>query len=177
MDIYDAWTKALKQTVILRSRVQSLKTFEDTILPYIFLAESTVNEGDTVARTGEVVVERPALILPPHTPQFEGFDFESLNSFDQSSVVNFLLIRGIQIPSMHYNNKTSSLTVVEGNLNRTIPAYLNQMQQKENVAAGLLTGPEDCWQFSVLVYVASQIARNAERDIQKLLEEFRKKRE
>lgn len=176
MDSYEAWEKALSQTEIIRSRVQSLKTFEDTSVPYIFLAESAVNPGDTVARMGEVVVEKPSLILPPNVPQFEGFDFDEKENFDQNLLVTFLLVRGINIPSFRYNNKTSSLTLIEGDLPRAIDHYLNLLQRQENVQTGLMTGPEDCWQFSIFVYICSQIARNAEQDIQKLLAEYRKRK-
>ena len=69
MDIHKSWEKALKRTEIIRPRVQPLHAFESTHLPYIFLGESSVNTGDSVVRKGEVLVEKPALVLPPSTPQ------------------------------------------------------------------------------------------------------------
>ena len=71
MDIQQLWDKALKDTEIVRTRALDLPTYEATALPYIFLAESGLNAGDTVVRKGEVVIERPALILP--MAQFQGF--------------------------------------------------------------------------------------------------------
>jgi len=165
----------LRETEIIRPRVQALKTHADTKVPYIFLAESTVNVGDTVARTGEITVEKPSLILPPHVPQFEGFEFDDEDGYDPDSFINFLLVRGIHIPSLRYNNTTSSLTVVEGGLDAAVKRHLAQLEQHENVQAGLLTGPEDCWQFSVIVYACTQIARNAEQDIRKLLADYHDK--
>ena len=41
-------------------------------------------------------------------------------------------------------------------------------------ATGLFIGPEDCWQFSVLIFVCSQILKSAEGDIQKLLDQYKK---
>ena len=176
MDIYDAWTRALKNTEIIRPRMQSLMTFKDTHVPYIFLSESSVNLGDTVVRQGEVVVERPSLILPPNIPQFDGFDFEEELEKRKDSVVDFLLVRGLSIPSLHYNNKTYMIDVFEGNLNKAVSHYKEFLQHQENVQAGLVTGPEDCWQFSVIIYICAQIAKNANTDIHKLLEEYKKKR-
>jgi hypothetical protein len=173
MDIYEAWAKALKNTEILRARIQHLLTFDDTVVPYILLSESSINAGDTVARTGEVVVEKPSLILPPNHPQFEGFEFDPGRA-PKDGLLNFLLIRGIQMPSLNYNNRTSSLDVYEGDLSKAASYYLDRLQRKENVHTGLITGPEDCWQFSVLIYVCTQVARNSARDIVKLLEEYRK---
>ena len=175
MDYYEAWTKALKDTEIIRPRIQSLLTFKDTHVPYILLSESSVNLGDTVVRRGEVIVEKSALVLPPNIPQFDGFEFDGGTS-PQDAIINFLLVRGVSIPSLHYNNKTYMIDVFEGNLKKAIAHYQEMLQHQENVQAGLMTGPEDCWQFSVIIYICSQIAKNADVDIRKLLEEYKKKR-
>jgi hypothetical protein len=175
MDAYEAWAKALKNTEIIRPRVQSLLTFKDTHVPYILLSESTVNLGDTVVRQGEVIVEKPSLILPPNVPQFEGFDFDE-QMRGKDAILNFLLVRGMSIPSFHYNNKTYMIDVFEGNLNKAVSHYNGMLQNQENVQSGLMVGPEDCWQFSVIIYICTQIARNADVDIKRLLEEFKKKK-
>lgn len=175
MDTYEAWEKALKHTEIIRSRVQALATHADTHVPYILLSESTVNMGDTVVRKGEILVDKPSIILPPNIPQFEGFDFEKEGHFHENEVINFLYVRGITVPSLKYNNKTYSLDVREGTLNDAIRYYMDQMQQKEDVHTGLIAGPEDCWQFSALIFICSQVARNAQDDIKKLLDEYKKR--
>ncbi len=176
MNFQKSWNKALKHTEIIRSRVQMLLTFKDTVVPYIFLGESRINRGDTVVRKGEVLVEKPSLILPPNIPQFEGFEFdeEPTQPADPSTVMNFLLVRGVSIPSMKYNNKTLSLDIYEGKLKDAIKHHLEQLEMEENVQAGLITGPEDCWQFSVLLFICTQIARNADGDIKRLLDEYKK---
>ena len=175
MDIQDYWEKALKQTEIIRPRVAPLLTFADTHLPYIFLAESVLNTGDTVVRKGEILVERPALVLPPNFPQFEGFDFEKERHVDQNLLNNFLLLRGIRFPSLKYNNKTSSLDVYEGKLARAIQYYSDELQKEENLSMGLLMGPEDTWQFSVLIFICTQALRSSDKDIKELLEEFKQR--
>ena len=174
-DFYESWIKALKSTEIIRPRIQHLSDTADTRVPYIFLAPSEINVGDTIARNGEVIVSKPELILPPHVPLFDGFDFESEQGSPENHIINFLLIRGIQLPSMRYSNSTSSLEVFEGGLKQAVAHNLNQLQRQENVQTGLITGLEDGWQFSVLIYICTQIVRNAERDIQRLREQFRNK--
>src|SRR5476649_3085807 len=114
MDAHSAWEKALRETNIIRSRVMSLQTFSETHVPYVLLSPSQINEGDTVVRTGEILVHRPSLILPPNIPQFEGFNFEDEDSFKENTVINFLMVRGITLPSMKYDNKIFSLNVFEG---------------------------------------------------------------
>lgn len=174
MDIHEAWNKALKETEIIRSRVSALATFNVTQVPYILLSESSVNDGDTVVRRGEISVDRPSLILPPNIPQFEGFDFNEDQPFDVESMASFLLVRGVHLPSMKYDNKTYQLDIFEGDMDKAIKYYLKELQQKENVSSGLLTGPEEVWQFSLLIFICSQIARNSENDIRRLIDEYKK---
>ena len=101
------WQKAIKNTEIMRTRVRLLETFTHTEIPYIFLAESTLNIGDTVVRKGNVLVEKPAIILPGNPPQLHGFEFEDAVDIDANKVIDFLLIRGVRFPSLKYNNQTS----------------------------------------------------------------------
>ncbi len=152
----------------------------DTHVPYVLLSESSINMGDTVVRKGEVLVQKPSLFIPPNNPQFEGFEFDGESeeeTFDQNSLINFLIVRGISLPSLRYDNKTSSLDVYEGKLSKAIKHYEKTLQQKEDVHTGLIAGPEDCWQFSILIFICSQIVKNADQDIKRLLDEYHKKKE
>jgi len=175
MDSFLAWEKALRETNIIRSRVTGLQTFSETHVPYILLSPSMINQGDTVVRTGEVLVHRPSLILPPNIPQLEGFDFDENGSFQENSMINFLMVRGISLPSMKYDNKVSALNVFEGNIDDAIGVYGNRLQREENTSAGLVSGPDDVWQFSLLIFVCSQIAKNSSTDIRRLLDEYHHK--
>jgi hypothetical protein len=175
MNVQDYWEKALKQTEIVRPRVQPLSITSATQLPYIFLAESAVNNGDTVVRKGEIVVEKPSLILPSDMPQLQGFDAEDKTSWDTEGMVNFLFVRGVRFPSFRYNNKVQHLDIYEGKLKQAIDHHLKQLQEKENISTGLVIGPEDCWQFSVLIFIAMQSERQAEGDIRKLWDNFWKR--
>jgi len=180
MDFEKMWTKALKHTEIIRTRVSALSMSGDTNVPYLMLSESTINIGDTVVRKGEVLVQRPSLFIPPNNPKFEGFEFDNedrTKGFDENSFINFLIVRGISIPSLRYDNRTSSLDIYEGNLSMAIKHHERILQQQENVQAGLLVGPEDCWQFSILIFICSQIIKNADQDIRRLLDEYHRKKE
>ena len=175
MDSTSAWERALQETNIIRSRVTGLQTFSETHVPYILLSPSSINEGDTVVRTGEVLVHRPSLILPPNIPQLEGFEFDGEDSFQEDTMINFLMVRGISLPSMKYDNKVFSLNVFEGKIDEAIGVYGNRLQREENTLAGLITGPDDVWQFSLLIFVCSQIAKNSSADIRRLLDEYHRK--
>ena len=177
MDFEEMWGKALKNTEIIRTRVRSLSMIGDTSVPYLLLSESSINIGDTIVRKGEVLVQRPSLFIPPNNPQFEGFEFDEEDVLDQNSLINFLIVRGISLPSLRYDNKTSSMDIYEGKLSKAVKHHEAILQQQEDVQTGLLIGPEDCWQFSILIFVCSQIIKNADQDIQRLLDEYHRKKD
>ena len=172
MNIQDSWEKAVKKTEIVRPRVSPLSTFSVTHLPYVCLSESVINDGDTVVRRGEVLVEKPSIVLPHNLPQFEGFDFEKEMHVNEDLFKSFLLVRGVQFPGMKYNNKSYSVDVYEGGLSKAIEYHKTMLQQNENVHTGLIAGPEDCWQFSVVLFICSQVFRSADGDIKRLLDDM-----
>lgn len=174
MDFQEAWGKALKETEIIRSRILGLATFESTPVPYVILSASSINQGDTVVRSGSVTVDKPALILPPNIPQFEGFSFDELEG-SEDALINFLLVRGVTLPSLKYNNQSNQLDVFDGKLPDAIAHYGNRLQREENTSTGLIVAPEDVWQFSLLIFICTQISRNSSSDINRILEDFRKR--
>jgi hypothetical protein len=177
MDLDEKWEKALKNTEILRSRVSHLLSVEETCLPYIFLAESRVNIGDTVVRKGDVLVHKPLIFLPRYHPQFEGFDFKKDFGIDDDAMTTFLLMRGVQFPSLKYDHKLHSLDVYEGPLKKAVKEYKDQLEKKEDIHTGLIVGIEDLWQFSILVYVGALVIRSAPQDVKRFLDDLKKKME
>lgn len=174
MNISDSWEKALKNTAVVRPRAAPLETFGSTALPYILLSESAVNPGDTVTRKGEVRLDRPSIILPSHSAQFQGFDPDDAQ-LDWDLVTGFLLVRGISFPSLKYQNKTDSLEVFEGELSKAVQKFSEDLARREDVATSLVVGPEDTWPFSLLICVAGQAARAAQGDVRKILDRYRRK--
>lgn len=175
MDIQELWDKARKQTEVLRMQLQDLSTFEATVVPYIFLAESSVNPGDSIVRKGQVLIERPSIVLPGFSPQFEGFEFESDLHVSDNTVATFLLVRGIQFPSLKYRHQISSLDVFEDSLQKAIEHYTKHLTLAEDIKTGLVVGPEDAWQLSLLLLVGTLVVRSAEGDLRRILEEWRKR--
>ena len=177
MDIEELWERARKQTEILRLRLQDLSTFETTAVPYLFLAESSLNAGDTVVRRGQVLIERPALVLPNFSPQFEGFEFDRELHVSDETVATFLLVRGIQFPSLKYRHQVSTLEVYEDSLQKAITHFTSQLTIAEDIKTGFVVGPEEAWQFSLLLLVGALVVRSAEGDLRRILEAWRKRQE
>ncbi len=177
MDIQALWERARKQTEILRMRLPDLSTFETTGVPYIFLAESLLNQGDTLVRKGHVLIERPSLVLPGLSPQFEGFAFDTDLHVSDDTVATFLLVRGIQFPSLRYHHEVSSLEVSEQSLQKTINHYTDHLARQEDIKTGLVVGPEEAWQFSLLLLVGALVIRSAHGDLQRILDEWRRRQQ
>ncbi len=175
MDLEEKWSEALAKTEIIRIRIPYLSAFDATAIPYILLAESAVNLGDTVVRRGKVLVHRPAIILPEDMPQFEGFKFEEDYQVNADMVRMFLLVRGISFPSLKYEHEVSKLDIYEGGLEKAKEYFKQELERAENVETGLIAGPEDCWQFSLLIYVGLLISKSLPSDLRKLWERFKDK--
>lgn len=176
MDLEEKWEKATRETKIVKYRLRSLLAFDSTELSYIALAPSAVNIGDTVVREGKVVVHRPMIILPQEpSAHFEGFDFRDDFEVSGDDVRRFLLMRGISFPALKYKNQTYNLDIFEGDVDKATGYFTDELEKKEDIRSGLITGPEDVWQFSVLIYVAAMAARSASTNIEQIIEKLRKK--
>lgn len=175
MDIQQRWDKARKGTEIIRLRMQDLATFDATAVPYVFLAESSLNQGDTVVRKGQVIIQKPAIFLPQFSPQFEGFDFEQDLKLSDEAIATFLLVRGIQFPSLKYHHQLSSLDVMEQSLQKSIGQFRERLTVAEDITTGLVMGPEDAWQFSVLLLVGALVIRSASGDVRRLLDDWQRR--
>jgi len=177
MDMSDLWDRARKRTEILRLRLQDLATFDATTVPYVFLAESSLNQGDTVVRRGHVVIQRPAIVLPDFTPQFQGFEFDKDFHVSEDAVATFLLLRGVHFPSLKYRHQVSSLDLHEGQLTHAIEHFQDQLTRAEDIKTGLVIGPEEAWQFSVLLLVGALVVRSAEGDLRRIIDAWRKRQQ
>ncbi len=175
MNLEESWNKALAQTEIIRFRISYLSTFEATAIPYIFLAESTVNIGDTLVRRGKIIVQKPAIILPEDMPQFDGFDFEKDYQVNADMVRMFLLVRGISFPSLKYEHEISKLDIHEAPLEKAKVYFKEELERVEDVETGLIAGPEDTWQFSLLIYVGLLISKSLPSDLRRIWERFKDK--
>jgi len=174
MDLEEQWEKALSSTEVLRLRLPNLATLQNTEAPYIFLAESLVNLGDTVVRSGKVLVHKPAIILPENLPQFEGFEFEDNSGINEEALKTFFLVRGVSFPSLKFKNETSKVDVYEGSLQKAIDHFKDKMESSEDIHAGLIVGSADCWQFSLIIYTGMLMAKSADSDLRWFEEKFKK---
>jgi len=174
MELEEQWEKAVESTQVLMSRVLYLAPSKMTWIPYIFLAESLVNAGDTVVRRGKVNMHKPAIILPENMPFFEGFEFEEGLKASDEALRTFFMIRGISFPSMRFKNQTSNVDVFEGSLEKAKAHFRDELEKEEDTQTGLVAGHAEGWQFSIMIYAAMLAAKSADSDIRWFEEKFRK---
>lgn len=173
MDLEEQWEKAIGATEVLRFRLPRLSTLDATEIPYIFLAESLVNAGNTVVRRGKVFAHKPAIIIPGNLPYFEDFDFEENLKVSEETVKTFFLVRGISFPSLKFKHETSKIDVYENSLKKAKEHFKEELERSEDVHTGLIVGLADCWQFSIIVYAGMLMAKSAPSDLKKFEEKFK----
>lgn len=49
----------------------------------------------------------------------------------------------------------------EGHLKKAAAKFSDELARKEDVDAGLISGADDSWPFSVLIFVCTQVIRSA----------------
>ncbi|MHC4870315.1 MAG: hypothetical protein ACYTFY_00555 [Planctomycetota bacterium] len=167
-ELFHKFIKAQKATKIVRARKNLLFTFGATKLPYAFLAESAVNEGDIVLRKGTVTVEPPKIIAPSEEVQIEGFDFEE----SENGMVPVVLNRWVHFPAAKYQNSNTSLDVVTGPIEIAVEEVINKLDQKNDIRTGVISGFENTWGFSILSYVGQMIVKSAPSNIGEYYERF-----
>ncbi len=175
MDLQDAWEKATSETELIRCRRNVLSPCRTEELRYIFLSESEVNIGDTLVRRGKVLVEKPSIILPHCCPQFEGFGFDEDFDVNDEMIKTFLLVRGVTLPSLEFTNEMAGMDLHEGCVEGAIDFYLDGFERGEDIDTSLVCGPGECYPFSILVFVAAMVSRSASSDLEKLMQDMRKR--
>lgn len=166
-DFEDKLHRAIEETNIIRARRNNLFTFGTTVLPYIFTAESSINKGDTLVRKGSISTDKPSIIMPEQgASSFEGFE----STREDERGLNLLFGRAFQVPAMSYKNAHSSLDIVAKPLSQVTDDIFEDMEKSGDSRSALLSGPEDLWHISLLLYAAEMTHRSAGANIREMLE-------
>lgn len=166
-DLEQRFKYALEHSVIHRTRKADLFTFGTTKLPYIFIAESSINPGDIIIRKGEIATEKPTIMMGDSFPSFEGFDGDYTGQEQEMSI---LFGRTFHFPNMRYQNKSATLEVVSGELQKTIDEEQHQLDAEGNYRTAVISGPEDCWAFSLIIYASEMTQRSAKGNLKDIFE-------
>lgn len=175
MSLEELWNESLKKTEIVRLPVKRLLTFGATQFDYIFLAPSLVNQGDTVVRKGNFVIDRPAIVLPRNSASFEGFDDKEHPGLTDEGLASFFYVRGISFPSLKYKNESYELDLFEGSLAQAEKNFLSHVRMREDIATAIMIGADTSWQFSAILTACQMIDAHIDDDLKAILNKIKKK--
>jgi len=170
IDIDKKWQEALRKTKIVRSKYGKLETFKKTIVPYVLISKSLVNKDTTVVREGKVEVSPVMIHLPSGNFEFYGFDFKETTDYSDEIIKSFLLIRGVQLPSMKYCNTQVKLEVFDKPIEEVVKEYKELLLRKEDIDTGIIISIPDIWQFSLIIYLANLVAKSIDNDIKNIFD-------
>ncbi len=170
IDIDKKWQEALRKTKIVRSKYGKLETFKKTVVPYVLISKSLVNKDTTVVREGKVEVSPVMIHLPSGNFEFYGFDFKETTNYSDEIIKSFLLIRGVQLPSMKYSNTQVKLEVFDKPIEEVVKEYKELLLRKEDIDTGIIISIPDIWQFSLIIYLANLVAKSIDNDIKNIFD-------
>lgn len=172
MELDDAFRMAESNTAFVKVRKNLLYTFGSTRLPYICISQLRGDGDFVMVRSGEVLADKPQIALPGEMFAFEGFEEFWEEFADGEPVVS--LARRISMPPSKYVNKPEGKPSREaGPLDEVVGRIVNRLENDNDVRTGVITGPEEVWGLSVLLYVGSQVARSAQSNVQEHMEHMR----
>ena len=166
MNFEEKYRYALEHSKIHRYRQSNLFTFGTTRLPYVLAARSSINSGESIIRRGEIVTEKPSIMLQNNEPSFSGF---SDNDGDAQQL-SVLFGRRFHLPAMRYRNDNASMDLSTKNVTQVINESLEALDRENNLRTAVISGPEDCWQFSLIIYAGEMMQRSAPGNIREMIE-------
>jgi hypothetical protein len=156
--------RATDETQLLRTRKNDLYTFGATSLPYIFLAHSAINEGDTIVRRGEIQTEKPAILFGgDQQSHFEGFEEEGHEE------LRVLFMRAFKMPNLNVQNQDMHLDVVSKELEELGDQFMNDLDRENDSRTAVIRGPEDLWGISLLIYAGEMTRRSAPGNMKEIM--------
>jgi hypothetical protein len=162
----ERWARATDKTHLHRTRKHDLYTFGATRLPYIFLAESAINVGDTIVRRGEISTEKPAIFLGgSQSPRFEGFQDSEEDQKDQ-----LLFARAFRFPGLNVQNQHMQMELVAREASALCDELMSELDDQRDSRTAVIEGPEDLWGLSLIFYAAQMTSRSAPGNMREMME-------
>ena len=167
----DRWMRAKEGTQLHRTRQTDLFTFGTTALPYVFIASSAINTGDSILRRGELKTEKPAIIWgggeSSESSRFSGFEEEGEN------VNQVLFARAFRFPNLQVNNQGMQMEVLSREIRQLSDEIMSELDANGDRRTAVIEGPEDLWGLSLLIYAAEMTQRSAPGNLRDIAERGR----
>ncbi|HIJ72257.1 MAG TPA: hypothetical protein HPP87_13020 [Planctomycetes bacterium] len=164
-----------RKTEIVREYEQTLFTFADMELPYLFTAQHSSLSDRVVVRKGTVIVKKPHIMLPGRSygPQFEE-GFEHADAMPAEAVY---MLRAMGLPYSQIANHPAARQRIEyGSLQNVIDRLNSMMEKDQDNQTGLIKGDIDGEDISLMRYTIGLIVKSAPGNIGEFIEHLRRQR-
>ncbi len=166
MNLDEKVQRALEESVVHRRRKQDLFTFGTTRLPYVFIANSSINTGCTLIRNGEINTDKPNIFIGNPQPSLEGFGEEE----GEDQAMALLMARRFRFPPLKVENRGAPIEVRETELERVVDDEMKRLDGNQDSKTAVISGPEDGWQFSLLLYAMQLTQQSAVGNLKDFLD-------
>ncbi len=164
-----------RKTEIIREYQQTLYTFGDMRLPYVFVAEHDKFKDRTVVRKGVILFQKPHILLPKHYlgPHFkEGFEHA-----DAIPPEAAYLFRSVGLP---YSNITNKIIADEelryGSLKSVLQTFNTMLEGQDNTETGLIKGLLEGADISLMRYSIGLAIKSAPQNLSHYLEHINRQK-
>jgi hypothetical protein len=151
----DRILEALQTIKIYKQYQKELFTFGPTKLPYVFLAKK---EDMTRVREGIIKVEKPIITSPYQQDIYEGWE-------DAAIAINWGS-RFLHSPNKYTHEELRAYNIPES-LEEATSHYKTKLQNDET---GLITGRDDLWDVSLMIYTTIMMAKSVDSVVTELME-------
>lgn len=168
MNFEKQFNLAIKNTKILKNPKHRLSTFGQTRINYFFLAEVAGFKDRSRLREGLVIAEKPKLITPDLMKnRFEGFGPES-EEFGKWLTHKY----GESFRALEYKfrNEDKSTHIEYSSTPLLAERIIQDLIEKENNQSAVIFGPDQCWQISIMKFIADECIASFESNIKDLEE-------
>ncbi|MBN2457360.1 MAG: hypothetical protein JXB29_12635 [Sedimentisphaerales bacterium] len=164
-----------KKTEIIREYQRILYTFGDMELPYVFVAEHRRFSNRTVVRRGNILFQKPHILLPRYFsgPQFND-GFEHPEAIPPEAAYIF---RTMGLPYSQVANRLITKQEMEyGSLKEVLGRFDREMEQQQNIETGLIKGSLEGADVSLMRYSLGLVIKSASENVNEFFDHLRRQR-
>ena len=169
----EMFQKYWEATEVIRAYQNTLYTFGDMQLPYVFAREHPTLKDRVILMKGVMLVQKPMIILPGREGPSFGEGFEHGDSVPPDAIQVW---RSVGIPRCNISNRaTHTQEIMYGTtLQAVLDKYNRRMENEADTATGLVKGIEP--DISLMRYSLGLVFKSVPGNVQEFIEHQRRER-
>ncbi|MFH1067526.1 MAG: hypothetical protein V1746_06460 [bacterium] len=164
----DDFQYAIENTQVVLSPQRRLETFGTTLLNYYLITEEMDSVDESTVREGRILAERPEILTPSHLSRLllEGFG-EQAESFAKA-----LGQQGKSLAILKYGFHVKKSDVRTYQVHEPLQAVADQVKEqvrdKNDPLAVVLTGVDDGWEVCLLKFMMDMVTASGSGNVDDL---------